>query len=136
MTQQTQGTQPSAWAMGWASFAAFMLIIAGVFGVVNGISGIAEDDIILVGQEYVWEFDVTAWGWVHLIVGIVMILAGFGIFTGNVAARAVGVIVATLSAITHFMWLPYYPIWSVIVIAIDIAVIWALTAHGRDLTMG
>ena len=80
-----------------------------------------------------FSFDTTTWGWIHLIVGIVVILAGFGIFTGNVLARSVGVIVAVVSAIANFMWLPYYPIWSVIVIAIDIAVIWALTAHGRDL---
>jgi uncharacterized membrane protein (DUF106 family) len=81
----------------------------------------------------VFEFDVTAWGWIHLILGVILILAGIGIFSGNVAARTVGVIVAGLAAIANFACLSYYPVWSIIVIAICIAIIWALTAHGRDI---
>ena len=69
-------------------------------------------------------------GW---ILGIVVLASGFGIFTGNAAARTVGVIVAALSAVANFLWLPWYPIWGGIVIALDVAIIWALTAHGRDI---
>ena len=78
------------------------------------------------------EFDATAWGWIHLIAGIIVLLAGFGLFSGAVWARTVGVIVATISAIANFIWLPYYPLWSLTIIAIDVFVIWALTVHGRD----
>ena len=80
-----------------------------------------------------FEFDVTAWGLIHMILGVVLIASGIGIFSGNVAARTVGVIVAAVAMIANFAWLPYYPVWSIILIAISIAIIWALTAHGRDI---
>lgn len=124
----------SAWAMGYATFAAIVLVIGGVFQAMAGLVGIAEDQFFVVGEKWVFEFDATTWGWIHLVIGVSLVLAGFGIFTGNVLARTVGVVVAGLSAIANFMWLPYYPVWSIVIIALDIAVIWALTAHGRDLS--
>jgi hypothetical protein len=119
--------------MGWATFAAIMLMLGGVWDVIVGIVGIAEDEFFLVSPDWVFQFDATAWGWIHLIVGIILFLSGIGIFSGDVLARTVGVIVAVISAIANFAWLPYYPVWAIIVIAVDIAIIWALTAHGRDL---
>ena len=74
-----------------------------------------------------------AMGWTHLIVGAAFVASGIGIFSGNVLARTVGVIVAGLSAIANFAGLPYSPVWAIVAIAVDIAIIWALTAHGRDL---
>jgi len=124
----------SGWAVGWAYFASIMLIIVGIFGIVDGVVAIAQKEFYVVGAKWVFEFNVTTWGWIHLILGIVVLLAGIGILSGNVLARTVGVIVAGISAIVNFMWLPYYPIWGVIVIAIDVAIIWALTAHGHDVT--
>lgn len=126
-------TQRSSWAVGWEAFAGTMLMIVGIFGIINGIVAIAKDEFFVVGQEWIFNFDVTTWGWIHLIVGIIVLLAGVGIFSGNVLARTVGVIVASLSAIANFMWLPYYPVWAIVVIAIDVSIIWALTAHGRDI---
>ncbi len=126
-------TQPSGWAMGWATFAAILLIVGGVWGVIVGIAGIAEDEFFVVTPDWIFQFDATTWGWMHLIAGIILFLSGLGIFSGNVLARTVGVIVAGLSAIVNFAWMPYYPVWSIVAIAVDIAIIWALTAHGRDL---
>ena len=131
-TYQTQA-QPSGWAMGWATFAAIMLMLGGVWGVIQGIAGIAEDEFFVVTPDWVFQFDATTWGWVHLIGGVILFLSGLGIFSGNVLARTVGVIVAGLSAIVNFAWMPYYPVWSIVAIAVNIAIIWALTAHGRDL---
>ena len=125
--------QPSGWAMGWATFAAILLIVGGVWGVIVGIAGIAEDEFFVVTPDWIFQFDATTWGWMHLIAGIILFLSGLGIFSGNVLARTVGVIVAGLSAIVNFAWMPYYPVWSIVAIAVDIAIIWALTAHGRDL---
>jgi len=125
----------SSWAVGWAGFAGIMLVIIGVMDVIQGIVALANDTFYVVGEEWVFEFNVTTWGWIHLILGVVLVLSGVGIFSGNVAARVVGVIVAALAMIVNFAWLPYYPIWSIVVIAICIAVIWALTAHGRDITV-
>jgi hypothetical protein len=127
--------QPSTAAVGWALFAAIMLMIGGMFQIIAGIAAIVEDDFFVVGAKWVFEFDVTTWGWIHIILGGLLILVGAGILTGNVAARTVGVIIAGLSAIANFAYLPYYPVWAIIVIAIDVAIIWALTAHGRDVEL-
>jgi hypothetical protein len=125
---------PSGWAAGWAAFAGVMLIMIGVFQSLAGLVAIIDDEYYVIGPNYTWELDTTTWGWIHLLVGIVVLLSGIGIFSGNVAARTVGVLVAVVSAVANFMWLPYYPVGSVIIIAVNIAVIWALTAHGRDIT--
>jgi hypothetical protein len=124
--------EPSGWAVGWTFFAAFMMIMIGVFHIIAGLAAILEDEIYVLGQEYVFKFDVTTWGWIHMLLGIVILLAGFGLFSGAVWARTVGVILAIISAIIGFAWLPWYPIWGIVIIAIAVAVIWALTAHGRD----
>jgi len=126
-------TERSSWAVGYSAFASVMLMLVGVFHVFAGIIAIAEDQFFAVSDEWVFQFDVTTWGWIHLIGGIIVFAAGIGIYTGNVLARTVGVIVAALSAVANFLWLPYSPVWSVVMIAVDIAIIWALTIHGRDL---
>ncbi len=123
----------SSWAVGWAAFAGIMLIMVGAFHAMSGLVAIFDDTFYVVGREYIFEFDVTAWGWAHLIWGILVLLAGFGIFSGNVLARTVGVVAAGLSMLVNFAWLPYYPVWSILMIAIAVAVIWALTVHGRDI---
>lgn len=120
-------------AIGWAAFAGCMLVMIGIFQTIEGIAAIAKDEVVVLGQEYVFKFDVTTWGWIHLILGIIVFFAGLGIFSGNVLARTVGVIVAIGSAVANFVWLPYQPVWSSIMIAVCVAVIWALTAHGRDI---
>jgi hypothetical protein len=127
--------QPSAAAVGWALFASIMLMIAGFFQIIAGIAAIAEDDFFVTTQKWVFEFDVTTWGWIHVVLGILLLCVGAGILTGNVLARTVGVIIAGVSAIGNFAFMPYYPVWAIIVIAIDIAIIWALTAHGRDVEL-
>jgi hypothetical protein len=129
-------TSYSGAAVGWTAFAGTMLIIYGALGVIEGIVALANNEFFVLTSDYVFKFDVTTWGWIHIIGGIILVLSGVGIFSGNVAARTVGVIVAGLSVIWNFAWLPYYPIWSIIMIAIAVAVIWALTAHGRDIASG
>ena len=124
--------EPSGWAIGWALFAAVMLITVGCFQVIAGIAAIAEDDIYAQTPNYILELDVTTWGWAHLLLGAILILSGLGIMTGNVLARSVGVLVAAVSMVANFAFIPWYPLWSIAVIAVDVAVIWALTAHGRD----
>ncbi len=122
----------SSWAVGWISFAGVMMIMLGIFQATAGVVGIADDELFVQTRNYTYALDTRQWGWIHLILGILVVIAGIGVFTGNLAARIVGVTLAALSAIASFLWLPYYPVWSIIVIALDVAVIWALTAHGRD----
>ncbi len=111
---------------GWIFFAAVMMIIGGAMAILEGIAAIAKDDLFVRTSNYVFTFNLTSWGWIHLIVGIVVLLAGCALFSGAVWARAVGIFVVGVSLIAHFLWLPYYPFWSVILIAIDTFVIYAL----------
>ena len=126
--------EPSSGAVGWTMFAAIMMIFIGSMHVISGLAGIINDESFAVTKDYIVKIDTTTWGWIHLIGGIIVLLAGFGLFSGKVWARTVGVIVALGSAIVSFAWIPIYPVWGITIIAIDIAVIWALTAHGRDIT--
>jgi hypothetical protein len=123
---------PSGWAVGWASFAAFMLFMAGTLQFLAGLAAILNDEYFVIGSEYAFKFDITTWGWIHMLVGIVVFCCGLGVLKGHILGRTVGVLAACGSLIANFMWLPYQPVWSTIVIAICVAVIWALTAHGRD----
>lgn len=126
--------EQSGTAVGLTVFAGAMMILIGSFQVVQGMVALFNDNFYVVGEEYVFQFDVTTWGWVHLLMGIVVAVAGFGLFSGAVWARTVGVILAGLSAVANFLWLPYYPVWSLLIIALNVLVIWALVAHGRDIT--
>jgi hypothetical protein len=120
-------------AIGFTMFAAVMMIIMGFFHAFAGLAALFNDESFVVTKDYLFKVDTTGWGWIHLILGIVVVLAGFSLLTGAVWARTVGVIVAGISAIANFAYLPVYPVWAVIIIAVDIIVIWALTAHGRDI---
>jgi len=125
--------QPSGWAVGWTAFAGFMLIMIGAFHAIAGLAGILEDEFYVTTPNWVFQFDATTWGWIHLLMGILVVLVGLGLFSGNVLARTIAVILVLLSAIANFMWIPYYPVWSIVMIAVDVAIIWALTSHGRDI---
>lgn len=125
---------PSEAAAGLTVFAAVMMMMIGAFQAIQGIIALANDTFYVVGQEYVFQFDVTTWGWIHLILGVVVAVAGYFVLQAKVWARTVGVIVAVISALFNFAWLPYYPVWSILIIALNVVVIWALTVRGRDVT--
>jgi hypothetical protein len=125
---------PSSWAIGWTAFAGTMMVLVGTLHIIAGIAGIAKDDVLVRAQDYTFQFSTTTWGWIHLIAGIVVLGSGLAIFSGSVFARTIGVFMALLSAVIGFTWIPYYPVWGVVIVAIAVSVIWALTAHGRDIT--
>lgn len=124
----------SSVAVGFTYFASIMMIIIGAFDALQGLAAIIKQHYYVVGAQYLWKLNVTSWGWIHLVLGLVLAAAGFGLLYGTLWARIVGVIVASLIAIANFLWLPYYPVWAVVIIATCVVVIWALTAHGRDVT--
>ena len=99
-----------------------------------GVVGLATNEFYVATQKWIFQFDVTTWGWIHILVGVIAVLAGIGLYSGAVWARTLGVIVAAVSILANFAWLPYYPIWAVVIIVFDFFVIWALTGHGRDVT--
>src|SRR5215218_3438880 len=110
--------EPDQAAIGWSAFAATMLMLMGLFHIVSGIAAIANDEQFLVSEDYVLSLDITQWGWIHLVVGAIVFLSGIGLYSGNVLARTVGVLVAGLGALTAFIYLPIQPVWSSILIAV------------------
>jgi len=125
--------EPTGW-IGWIAFAGALLLMLGAFHVIQGLVALFKDEYFLVtASGLTVNVDYTAWGWTHLIAGAILILAGLGLFRGQMWARVVGVVVAMLSAVVNFSFLAAYPVWSTIMIALDVLIIWALTAHGREM---
>jgi hypothetical protein len=132
MADYTARARPvSMWAAGFVVFAGSVMLVVGVFHAIQGLVAIFNDDFYVVARNYTFDLDTTAWGWIHLLLGILIAFAGWGVFTGAAWARAVGMILAILSAIANFFFIPYYPVWSITIIALDIAIIWALTVWDR-----
>jgi hypothetical protein len=103
------------------------MVTVGIFQFVEGLVAVVNGNkFYLHHADYVFEFNAGAWGWIHLILGVIVAAAGAFIFTGSLLARSVGITVAALSALANFLWLPYFPLWAIIVIAIDVVVIWSL----------
>ena len=119
-------------AVGVSVFAGTLMVLIGILHAVQGVVALVNDTFFVVGTKWTFSFDVTTWGWAHLLIGIIVAFAGFFVFRGAVWARTVGVLLAVVSAVANFTWLPYYPVWALVVIALDVLVIWALTIHGRD----
>ena len=123
------------WAVGGLIFAATMMIMLGIWQVFVGIAAIANDDIFVIARGYTYDLDTTAWGWIHLVLGALSAVAGFFLFSGAMWARGVAIALAALAAIDNFIFLPYYPLWSLAVIALAVYVIWAVaTADSNRMT--
>jgi hypothetical protein len=127
--------QPSGWAIGFTMFAAIMLMIAGSFQIIAGLAGIFENEFYAATPNYFLKFDASVWGWIHLLWGVLVLIGGLGLLSGSLWGRTLGVIAAAGAAIANFAFIPLYPVWSIVVIALSVAVIWALTAHGRDIVV-
>jgi len=136
MSTSAKVTPRSGLAVGFIVFAGVAMVMIGALHALQGLVALFNDDFFVVGQKWIFEFDLTTWGWIHLLVGLLVMVAGFFVFNGAVWARAVGIAVAALSAVLNFIWLPYYPIWGLIIIALDVLVVWALSVHGREFTAG
>jgi hypothetical protein len=128
-----QETTTSGWGVGFVVFAGVMMIMLGIFHALEGLTAILKDQFFVsTPRNYLITIDLTGWGWIHLIGGAVVAVAGFFVFSGAVWARTIGVILAVLSAFANFLFIPYYPFWSLLMLAVDFFVIWALVAHGRE----
>jgi hypothetical protein len=126
-------TGVTGWA-GWVAFAGIMLVMLGFFQMIEGLVALFNDGFYLVRAEgLVVNVDYNAWGWTHLILGAIAVAVGFGLMVGNMFARVAGIAIAMLSAILNLVFISAYPVWSAIVIAIDVIVIYAIVVHGREL---
>jgi hypothetical protein len=124
-------TRVTGW-VGWIWFAGLMLIMLGTFNVIQGFAAVFTDDVFIPTEAGAIVLDVTGWGWVHLIVGLLAILAGLGLFSGATWARVFAVIVVMINAVAQLASLNFHPVWSIIVITLDVLVIWALIVHGSE----
>ena len=132
-TRTSSESRVTGW-VGWVFFAGVMMMILGVFQMVEGLAALLNDEYYLVESSgLVVSVDYTVWGWVHLILGALAVLIGLGVLVGNTAAIVGGIVLAVLSALVNLTFIAAYPLWSVIVITIDVIVIYALAVHGREM---
>jgi hypothetical protein len=117
-------------------FAGTVMLLVGGFQMLQGLAALLQDSFFVVSDDYAFEIDVTAWAWTHLIVGSIVLLAGFFVFTGALWARIIGIVLAVISAVVNFFYIPYYPFWSILIIAVCIVAIWGLCTQTRDRTSG
>ena len=128
-----KSNEVSGW-VGWIGFASFMLLLGGVFAVLAGIVALFKDTTVYhSATNSVWVLDYTQWGWIHIIAGVLAILAAGSLMAGNMYGRVFAVVIALLSAFANMAFVPVYPLWSLLIITIDILVIYAVTVHGGEL---
>jgi hypothetical protein len=132
MTQyeSDRGSELSGWAAGGITFAAVLMVMIGTFEAIAGLTAVIDDEFFVVTPKYTFEFDTTTWGWIHLILGSTVALSGLYLFAGRAWAGVVALVLAVLVAIANFFFIPYYPFWSITVIALACWVIWSLTRPG------
>jgi hypothetical protein len=127
MTQYEPDSQLSGWAVGGVAFAAVLMVMIGTFEAIAGLTAIFDDEFFVVTPKYAFEIDTTTWGWIHLILGSTVAVSGVYLFAGRRWAGVVAIVLATLAAVANFFFIPYYPFWSITVIALACWVIWSLT---------
>jgi hypothetical protein len=128
----SKSNEPTNW-VGWIFFAGFMMILSGFFNVLAGISALFNDTWFVTTPSNFLFFDLTTWGWYHLIVGFIVLMAGFSVMKGSMWARVVGVMVSIVSAVGAMAMVNVYPIWSILFLTVDLLIIYALTVHGGEL---
>ena len=130
--QDYDDSTTGAWAYGIGAFAGVLLATMGLVQFLQGLSAALKDDVFVRSPDYVYSIDLTGWGWIHMILGAIAVGVGLAILYGQTWARVAGIVIAVLAAIGNFAFLPYYPFWAMILIAINILVIWALTSLIRN----
>lgn len=122
----------SAWTVALATLAGALMLMAGIFQAFQGLAAIFNGDFFVVGPNYTYSIDTTTWGWIHLFLGTILAFAGGAVFSGQAWGRTIGIILAIVSAIANFFYIPYYPLWSILIIVLDVAIISALAGYGTE----
>ena len=126
------GAGAAGWVVGLSHFAGIMMMIIGLFNAMEGVVALARNEVYVLTPRYLFAFDLTTWGWIQIVLGILVLAAGIGVVTGRLWGRVVGITIAALTMLANFAFIPYYPIWSLLIIALNVFVIWALCAYNRD----
>lgn len=122
----------SGWT-GWIVFASVMLGLVGFFHIIEGIAALISNNLAFISPNAVWVLNVSAWGWLHIVGGAILVTAAGSLLTGSMFGRIVAIIAAVISALANMAFLPYYPVWSILMIVIDVMVIYAVTVYGGEL---
>jgi hypothetical protein len=121
------------WAEGLSLFAGIMMVTVAGFMILQGLVAVINDEWYLRAPNYTYDIDLTAWGWLHMLLGVILGVVGAGVIAGNIFARISGMIVVVFVMVDNFLFIPYYPFWSILLIALDGAILWALaTAPAKD----
>jgi hypothetical protein len=119
-------------AAGFAITAALLMIMAGIFQALEGLAALIDDSFYVRVGNYAYDIDTTAWGWIHLLLGVLIALTGVFIIRGAAWARAGGMILVLLAAIANFLFIPYYPLWSILILVLNVMVLWALAVYDPE----
>ena len=132
--QTTEPYQPESetWASGIAQFGAVIMILVGAYQALTGVVALVRGEFFVASPNYVFQLNTTTWGWIHIILGVVVVVAGCGVLARQTWAVVVGVVLCAISAVGNFAFVPYYPIWSLLIIALNVLVIWALLRYRAD----
>lgn len=130
----TDDRAAAPWAGGLVMFAGILMVVAGIWHALAGIAALVNDKLYISTPDYVYSLDLTGWGWAHLALGALVALTGVAVLRGLMWGRIIGIALVVLSLIANFLFIPWYPIWSLVIIALDVAVIWALAAWPRQAT--
>jgi hypothetical protein len=122
----------SGW-VGWVGFASLMMMLAGVFHIIAGFVALFQEDVYVAAPNALWVFDYSQWGWIHMLGGALALIAAGSLMQGKLFGRTLTVLVAMFSAIANMAFVPVYPVWSLMIITIDLLVIWAVTVHGGEM---
>jgi hypothetical protein len=131
MTYQARQQHVTGW-VGWVWFAGIILILSGLFNAISGLYAIFHRDVYVNAAGRLLVFDLTGWGWVHLLLGLLLIATGVAVSVGQTWARVVAIVLVMLNALTQLIWISVNPWWSLAVIAVDVLVLYALVVHGRE----
>lgn len=133
MSKVSQAEMDSMSGMsGWVGFAGFLMILAGIFQSIAGLVAIFKSDVYLTTQSNLILLDYDQWGWAHLIIGVVLILSALSLFAGQLWGRLMAVVLATISAIANFGFISAYPVWSIMIIVMDILIIYAVMMYNGE----
>ncbi|MFE2039730.1 hypothetical protein ACFXAZ_02180 [Streptomyces sp. NPDC059477] len=127
--QQPATSGGDGWVTGGVTFAGVLLLCSGILAVLQGIAAIAKNNVYSNVGTYTYEINLTGWGWIHVVLGALVAVTGWGVLSGASWARITGIVLASLSLIAQFLFLPYAPVWAVVLMAIDVFVIWALASR-------
>ena len=131
-SERSYDTHTSSGWYGWIVFAATMMIISGSFNVIQGLVALADDEFYVVTPDHLVTFDLTQWGWVQLIMGILLVLIGLALFKESMWAVISAIIIVSINMISQFAFMSAYPVWSIAAIAVDLLILWALIVHGGE----